>query len=323
VEGRGLGAVASCELWCGDLVLAEQPVLLWRSDDPDGTTEMFEKLSEKTKEEVMMLHDPSEDGEKTFEGVLFSNSFPRGSNPLAFVLFLQGSRFNHSCSPNCDFCWDEITNELRIYASATIPAGTELTLAMTELREAERERKGNLRRRFGFECICHVCKETVDGSDRRRLRMKAICIQLETATGKDPKEGSKFVEELLDLYNTEGIKLASYGKKACYYGYQYALLQGDLDLAKTWIGTAYAYSVYCHGEHHEQTQRLKRFAEEPESHPAHGKATKKAQRTLFIAGVGFLIMIKLAYDAYFRFISDPRVNSGQDAFSGQSWTDNL
>lgn len=319
VEGKGLGAIASCDLVLGDLVLAEQPVLSWRGDDPDGT---MEKLTDKMMEEVMLLHDPSEDGEKTFEGVLFSNSFPRGNNPNAFVLFLLASRFNHSCSPNCDFTWDELTNEIRIYASTNITKGTELTIAMAELREPERERRGNLRRRYGFECICSVCKETVDGSDRRRLRMKAIFIELETSTGTDPKAGAALVEELLDLYNAEGIKLASYAKKACYYGYQFALLQGDMDLAKKWIGSAYAYSVCCHGEHHEQTQRLKRFAEEPKSHPASGKATAKAQRTLFMAGVCVLIMIKLALDAYRQFIADPSAgsNSGQDALSGKAWT---
>jgi len=283
--------------------------------------ELYEKLSEQMKKEVMLLHDPSEDGEKTFEGVLFSNSFPGGSNLSAFVLCLRSSRLNHSCSPNCDFCWDELTNELRVYASTKITKGTELTIARTEIREAERERKGNLRRRFGFECICDVCKETVDGSDRRRLRMKAIFIELENSAGKDPKAGSKIVEELLDLYNAEGIKLASFCKKACYYGYQFALLQGDIELAKQWIGSAYAYSVCCHGEDHEQTQRLKTFAEEPRSHPASGKATKKAQRTLFIAGVCFLIMIKIALDAYTTFIADaPAVpNSDENALSGKSW----
>merc|ERR1719478_1550265 len=101
--------------------------------------------------------------------------------------------------------------------------------------------------------------------------MKTITLDLDAAP-KDPMVGLKLVEELLGLYNKEGLQLKSYGKRACYYGYQFALLRGDLEQAKWWIGRAYAYSVYCHGEHHEQTERLHAYLKEPESHSANETA---------------------------------------------------
>jgi hypothetical protein len=266
---------------------------------------MFAALSDQTKEDVMSLHDNNE-GDKSVDGVLATNSLP--STMLdTFALCLDASRFNHSCLPNCDFCWDDRVKEIRIYAAANIEAGTELCISYTDVRDAERERRGNLRRRHGFECMCPVCQHeiSVEGSDRRRLRMKAIVLEVENSKMKQPKDGVKLVNELLKLYNEEGIALKSYGKKACYYGYQLALLDGDLEQARWWIGRAYAYSVYCHGEDHEQTERLQEYLKEPTSHPANKAALRRALQTYIIVFVCALIVVKLVYDFYQHFRTLP------------------
>merc|ERR1712129_558243 len=131
-----------------------------------------------------------------------------------------------------------------------------------------------------------------------RLRMKVITIELSSAQTKEPSQGLKLVEELLELYNKEGLKLKSYGKKACYYSYQFALLRGDVEQAKWWIGRAYAYSVYCHGEHHEQTKCLARYLEEPESHPANGVALRKGCFKVICFVAVAIITVKLTFDFY-------------------------
>ena len=56
---------------------------------------------------------------KTIQGILRTNAYSRGTDP---VIFTRISRFNHACSPNCDWCWDDAFSELRIYAGTSIGA---------------------------------------------------------------------------------------------------------------------------------------------------------------------------------------------------------
>jgi hypothetical protein len=319
VEGRGQGVLAACSISCGELILAEHPVMAFNSEEGEPTTQ-FEELSAEMKEKVMSLHDQSE-GPKCLDGVLFTNALPRGASYIRFVLCLEASRFNHSCSPNCDYCWDERTNEVRIYASAEIEEGSELCISYMDVREAQRERCGNLSRRCGFACNCSVCSldvPTLQESDRRRLRMKAINLELDASQKKEPLAGLKLVEELLDLYNEECLQLKSYGKKACYYGYQFALLRGDMDQAKWWIGRAYAYSVYCHGEHHEQTERLFAYLAEPESHPANKTALRSGLFKIVSVLVISVLTVKISSDLYDQFTTHSDYTM-PDGLAGKSW----
>merc|ERR1711924_326733 len=74
--------------------------------------------------------------------------------------------------------------------------------------------------------------------------------------------------ELLKLYNEEDIKLRSYRKRACYFGYQFCLVLRDEDGMNWWLRHAYRHSLMSHGPEHPDTVKLRAYVKDPYSHPA-------------------------------------------------------
>ncbi|KAK7946033.1 SET domain-containing protein [Apiospora aurea] len=77
-------------------------------------------------------------------------------------VFLRASRFNHKCAPNLIFNI-KTSGEIALRARHRIPEGAELTISYIRLGALRAERKQQLLRGFGFECLCDLC----DLEDRR------------------------------------------------------------------------------------------------------------------------------------------------------------
>ncbi|KAI0900696.1 hypothetical protein F4806DRAFT_449581 [Annulohypoxylon nitens] len=100
--------------------------------------------------------------------IFISNHFiieeaKRGDNgevipPLSGV-FLEASRINHSCDPNCDWTTLYRPGHITIHATKTIDPGDELNISYLLDRTLNRdERRRELSLRWGFDCACIVCQ---------------------------------------------------------------------------------------------------------------------------------------------------------------------
>eukprot|EP00929_Paragymnodinium_shiwhaense_P034426 TRINITY_DN18734_c0_g1_i1.p1 TRINITY_DN18734_c0_g1~~TRINITY_DN18734_c0_g1_i1.p1 ORF type:complete len:376 (+),score=70.86 TRINITY_DN18734_c0_g1_i1:60-1130(+) len=277
LPGKGLGLVAVRELRCGDLVLCEAPLLTYLDCDvwEHIARERFKELPQESQDALMQLEDvflrEATGEEKSLPGILRTNSLSRGMSSDGLVCKTI-SRMNHSCSPNCDWSWDEDAHEASVFASHDIAAGEELCIHYVELRATRSERQKMLRELYRFDCCCRACgADNVVESDDRRAQMRRLLAQVEELTSQHAERGIRLVCELLELYNEEGIRLRSFRKRACYVAYQFSLALNDNNGTDWWVNRAYEHSLLCHGPRHEQTLRLRGYREDPRSHPAAGR----------------------------------------------------
>ncbi|CAK0833605.1 unnamed protein product, partial [Prorocentrum cordatum] len=161
--------------------------------EEDRVEEMFDGLPEEDKEVVMSLHDQfvdgsgQADGQRSLDGVMRTNGYRTGDG---FVLLTLLSRFNHSCSPNCEHSFDGDLSEMHVYASTDIAAGEELRTYWMELAAPTDERLALLREELGFTCRCPACVRSgaaAAASDgrRRRLRYLQECLEDLRVEGAD------------------------------------------------------------------------------------------------------------------------------------------
>lgn len=270
-EGKGLGCVATRQLHAGDLLLGERPVLTFTGGDANWVASLdaqFDQLSDARKEAVMGLHDAHcGSGRQSVAGIMSSNTFMRGMGSSDGVLCEVASRFNHSCLPNCEHSWDEEANELQVYASTDIAEGEELCIHYIDVRAPAGERAPQFVS-FGFRCRCPACSGATAEADGRRRRLQELVRGTGPTAVKDPGAALAMVEEAMALYDEEGIHVNQFKKGACYYAFQLCLRLQDMPAARVWIERASTYSVLCHGPGHATTALLRRYAEDPGSHPA-------------------------------------------------------
>eukprot|EP01006_Ploeotia_vitrea_P028125 TRINITY_DN60863_c0_g1_i1.p2 TRINITY_DN60863_c0_g1~~TRINITY_DN60863_c0_g1_i1.p2 ORF type:complete len:210 (+),score=23.25 TRINITY_DN60863_c0_g1_i1:29-631(+) len=78
-------------------------------------------------------------------------------------LFLNFSRFNHSCDPNCELVVKTGmgTDSVEIFTTKNVSAGEELTIsylgAVVQAKLSPMQRRRHLQERWGFDCTCTLC----------------------------------------------------------------------------------------------------------------------------------------------------------------------
>lgn len=304
LTGKGLGLVATRRLDCGELILAEHPMLEYEGQGPawlDCAKQRFSTLREPVQKEAFALQDAfaKAGGKKTFEGILRTNSLSRGVSADGLLCKLS-SRLNHSCTPNCDWSWDDETREVRIYASTEISENQELCIHYIDLRAPRATRIRLLQDMYRFTCDCKACRRKgspLESSDKRRERMGVLHDKLDAVGTKDAKMGIAMVNELMELYIEEGIDLKSFRKRACFYAFQFSLLIADHESAAFFVERAHEYSVLCHGSHHGQTRKLLKYMKDPHSHPAAGK-WKWDVGMLLVRVIAFLIFLRAFWTTF-------------------------
>jgi len=93
-------------------------------------------------------------------------------------LFLNGSRFNSSCTPNVHQSWNGQTMQFR--AMTDILPSQELLISydIRNLVRGRADRRARIRESIGYECQCTRCLVNGRESDERRLRIRrALAIE--------------------------------------------------------------------------------------------------------------------------------------------------
>ncbi|KAK8070379.1 SET domain-containing protein [Apiospora hydei] len=195
---KGRGIFTRVEIPAGTVVLREQFVLR-EPDEGSGdelippVVDMFNSLTPQQKNEYMTLYAVKREADDDAamldyfrnlytkaDGSKLSEQEAQGyarvfvimwANQMGFYdedgvkhqgVFLRASRFNHKCAPNLIFNI-KTNGEIALRARHLIPEGAELTISYIRLGALRTERKQQLMRGFGFECLCDLC----DLEDRR------------------------------------------------------------------------------------------------------------------------------------------------------------
>lgn len=272
VGGKGIGVFATANLKKGDLIIEEEPVLAYmKSADlrfssgvPGFIESQWKGLSSNQRDKIMELHDVN--GDKSLAGILRTNALSRGAGSSGSVLCVTISRFNHSCSPNCQHAWDEAANVERVFACTDIKVGEELCIYYIDVCSPTDERQRELHARYGFECLCAPCANCDFASDARRSMIKRLDQSIMQAGMFDPRKGVAIVEELLSKYDEEGINILSLYGRACYDAFQLSLALRDMQGAKKWIGKAHQYHAMGEGPSSPSTLMMLQYTRNPTTH---------------------------------------------------------
>ena len=156
------GAFASQGFQRGDLILAEKPIFLIRSDSPEKKIEAeVMDLPPHHLDCFLSLHNSHTECScyrSLVLGIFATNAFALDEE---MGICLTASRFNHSCSPNASHVFNTNAGEKRLYALGTIHAGEEIFVMYIETQSIcgnpRQTRQDLLRTRDHFTCACSVC----------------------------------------------------------------------------------------------------------------------------------------------------------------------
>lgn len=185
---KGLGAFALQMFRRGDLIIAEAPLFSIRKQDDGGPID-FQSIkaavdglsSEEVQKYVSLKNADVEGGryDNPFLGIYSTNAYETDSGSGG--IFLEVSRFNHSCSPNARTSWNPDIKRMRIYALRDIAVGDEIFVSYLASRNvygsSRAERQNRLMKKYMFTCACAACGLqglAAVASDKRRLQVKTI-----------------------------------------------------------------------------------------------------------------------------------------------------
>ena len=172
-----MGVIATRDIKAGELILKEKPFVVWADEeDVDDLERAVQALTDTEKKSYYAHHiaGPYKQLPPTL-GIFKTNGLPLEHGALGF--FDQGSRFNHSCLPNCSNHWDEGQEVRWSIANREIRKGEEIQISYGRTRAPKSERQGWLEASFGFICGCKACSYEEDRtreSDRRRITIQEI-----------------------------------------------------------------------------------------------------------------------------------------------------
>lgn len=161
IPGKGVGVIATRQISVGTLVLSERPIIQVASSTYQASLAhlvlaQLQKLDSHDREGFLALRNTHEQM-LPIEGIFKTNAIPLGSGSSAGDIFIQCSRFNHSCTANAAYHWDANQKRERVFAIREINPEEEIVVSyLSEDVWAlpTKERKARILQEFGFQCRC-------------------------------------------------------------------------------------------------------------------------------------------------------------------------
>ncbi|KAJ6593496.1 hypothetical protein B0H19DRAFT_1011015 [Mycena capillaripes] len=237
VPGKGMGLFSTRALAAGDLILSERPLLIspagWEIPyPPNFTREQFVQHSLNEGEKMRKVSvDRMRSGDRVAFMALANCHTEDGSGPVTGIVRTNGlgvsglrpgvegplsqysavpkyiSRLNHSCSPNTQPRFDNVSLSYRLWAVRDIAAGEELTFQYCTVLCAAAKRNEELKP-YGFVCTCPSCIDA-PASDARRAAIAAFTPTV-SIWAVDRKLSNDWLlekcAEQLALIETEGLQ---------------------------------------------------------------------------------------------------------------------
>ena len=184
MTSKDQGVVATVNLKANTLILSEEflfsankyfsPFALY------GITENsieagISTLTSQQKEQFFALNNNHPGGWREAAGLFATNALPLDGNATKSAICLLVSKFNHPCSSNALYTWNELKGVETVRTLKGIAGGEEITinyLTGEDWRSSRTKRQEIVQESFNFECACNLCaagEEIVRKSDARRL----------------------------------------------------------------------------------------------------------------------------------------------------------
>ena len=242
VEGKGMGVIAARDVYAGELIMNEIPLLSLSTEANTGekpskddyqrvlrvVQDKIQGLSLREQERFYALSgynrdtfDNDEEDETTTDeaaeveeqcnepsvlDIFRTNALPMSKGYAG--IFPDLARLNSHCQPNLHYSWDQIKQSATVYALRTIQAGEEMNICYMGPCFPKRDRRGYLSHNFGFTCTCSVCSLRGDEameSDHRRASLAGLeqAAQQAIAT-KNTELALTIAEHRLRMLRNEG-----------------------------------------------------------------------------------------------------------------------
>ncbi|KAF7315428.1 SET domain-containing protein [Mycena indigotica] len=305
-SSRGVGAFSVCPIPSATLIHVEYPVTVVQNtlvlldlSSSEVYRELFRRVPQRLLPALMSLcnSQPASSKLDPEEAILRTNAIgislplPKsfGADSTGHnAVFLQASRFNHSCAPNATARFDPESFTLTVHALRPIKKGEELFISYIDLTSpsmATRDtRRAELLHLYHFSCCCAICSlSDVSESDTRRLRInqtsQSDIFAPFSAWYSNPNRTRQGLDSVMTFYLKATNDMA---KEGLVYRFRYylhlILLAGcyaaikDTRNFRSWLGKArdVANSSYLASK---EAEKLFHYIMNPTTFPAWGRAT--------------------------------------------------
>ena len=283
-DGKGLGAFALYPLRRGDLILSESPLftipMRGGSGDEGVVSSAVNRLSPQNLQQYLSLmnaHNGSGKFKSPLTGLFQTNSFTLDNDTAG--IFIQASRFNHSCSPNARYSWNPEIKCFAIYALRDIAAGDEILVSYLSsrgvygsTRAARQARLG----RYAFSCTCVACAlqgPAAAASDGRRTEVAKLWESVPYFQPNQTRERLLAITRAIHLLQEEGYS-ADYDD----FTNDAAVIcafHSDWASAKYWATKTYETRVAEFGEDSYRAKEVKAMFLNPKSCTMAGKGPRQ------------------------------------------------
>ncbi|KAJ5797553.1 uncharacterized protein N7503_006849 [Penicillium pulvis] len=275
---KGLGMFAKVDIPRGTRVIAETPLLNTQLND-DGDPE-----SKQILQGFELLTPPQRDsflGLSGYASTIFKMSvtdeFKQAwedipelhrtvlsifkANAFGGMIFLTGSRINHSCIPNLNYAYNNVLEKGTFHAVRDISAGEELTVMYIDGANRPRTRRQSELLQWGFLCVCPACEHTPEGDLKEKRRLELFLIDQvltinELSGAQESARGAlQLAQKMAGIQKSEGLVnralTASYRDAT-----MYSLRLGNPQMALLWAEKGLEVELYCVGEDHPDYQQM-------------------------------------------------------------------
>ncbi|KAL4246464.1 SET domain-containing protein [Abortiporus biennis] len=215
------------------------------------------RCSKPQQDDFFSLHNCFGDALPPALGIFETNALPCGENDvhgdiaMKGGLFLIGSRFNSSCTPNVNNHWDEKNGKEVFRAIRDIEKGEEMCI--------------------GCEA-CLLTGKELEESDARRETIELIMTAHSARLSSfNPLEAIGEVAIALKCINEE--KLFAYQSTFYFFGFHICAAVSDFKNARLWARKAYEASSLIFNN--EASKSIKRYAEDPTAYSEAGTLSKR------------------------------------------------
>lgn len=177
IPKKGQGLIATQTIPKGTRILSEKPIFTvsGRGNNLDLINQRIanelKRVSKHNQRAFLSFHNNFQGSLGPFLGIAKTNVLPLGPGATESGLFLEASRINHACLPNCQHTWNASIGEETIHAVREIAQDEEITISYS-LTGPSNFRRRHLQKNFGFDCTCSLCSlpaiERVLSDDRQR-----------------------------------------------------------------------------------------------------------------------------------------------------------
>ena len=216
-QGPGVGGIgwfAAGVINRGTIILREAPLFSLRHRFTNGElAREIGLLSQANRDAFRNLHPQNGTDRQIFESnrVEIREGYVVSNRIHDSGLFLQASRFNHSCISNAHMQWNEATQSVTVYAVRRINKNSEIFVNDVAEHFAGRAKRQNALADYGFTCSCEACRgNTKFGkeSEARRNEMYKLNSDVENAAMDDEpvfKEHEADAKGLLQALDLERL----------------------------------------------------------------------------------------------------------------------